>query len=83
MISVAVKGYGIVIWDDADGLRTFGVSDALSAVLADRVDTVLQTVRVRSEEQICEALMSLSGAHLLAQSCDHGPGGCGHDIDLN
>jgi len=83
VISVAVKGYGIVIWDDADGLRTFAVSDALSAVLADRVDTVLEAVEVRSEERICEALLSLNGAHLLAQSCDHGPGGCDRDIDLN
>jgi hypothetical protein len=83
MISVAVKGYGIVIWDDADGWRTFGVSDALSAVLSDRVESVLQAVPIRSDELVCEALMSLTGAHLLAQSCDHGPGECDQDVDLN
>ncbi len=86
MISVAVKGYGIVIWDDAGGWRTFCASEALSAVLSDRIEMTLQSVPIDSEESVGKALMSLTGALLLAQSCDHDPGdpgGCDGDIGLN
>ena len=78
MISVAVQGYGIVIWDGDGGWRTFTPSDSMSAVLAARVEQALgdRPFRDDSDEAVCSALLSIAGAHLLAVDCDHGPGGC-------
>jgi hypothetical protein len=84
MISVAVQGYGIVIWDGDGEWRTFTASDALSATLAARVDIALRASEsLSSEEAVCAALLSIHGAHLLAVDCDHGPGGCEGEIERN
>ncbi len=77
MFSVAVKGYGIVIWDDDGEWRTFAPTDSMSAVLADRVAYVLDAVPVPADERdVREALLSMGGAGLLSASCEHGPGEC-------
>jgi hypothetical protein len=83
MISVAVRGYGIVIWDEEHGWRTFSPSESMSAVLSNRVEMALSGLRVESEDDVCDALLTLTGAHLLARSCEHGPGGCDDEIGLN
>lgn len=77
MISVAIQGYGIVLWEDDGSWRTFTASERLSAFLATRVEAALEEHRpLDSEEAVCAALLSIAGAHLLAVDCDHGPGGC-------
>lgn len=85
MISIAVQGYGIVIWDGDGEWRTFTPSDSMSAVLAARVEMALEELPSdhESDEAICSALLSIAGAHLLAVDCDHGPGGCDGETDLN
>jgi hypothetical protein len=85
MISIAVQGYGIVIWDGDGEWRTFTPSDSMSAVLAARVEIALQELADDdgSEQAVCAALLSIAGAHLLAVDCDHGPGGCDGEADLN
>ena len=81
MFSVAVRGYGIVIWDDDGQWRTFGANESMSATLAARVELALGTVPVGTldQDEACSALLSIAGAHLLAVDCDHGPGGCPED----
>ena len=77
MISVAVKGYGIVIWDGDGRWRTFTTSDAMSATLAARVELALAGTTVTDDERtVMEALLSITGAHLFAVDCDHDPGEC-------
>jgi hypothetical protein len=77
MFSVAIKGFGIVIYDDAGGWRVFSQSDSLSARLATRVEFALQTVPAAANEQEArEALLAIAGAGLLSASCDHAPGEC-------
>ncbi len=77
MFSVAVKGYGIVIWDDDGEWRTFAPTDALAATLADRVTYALEMVPCPSQERdVREALLAIRGAGLLSADCDHGPGEC-------
>ncbi|MGH2402022.1 MAG: hypothetical protein ACRDE6_04865 [Candidatus Limnocylindria bacterium] len=77
MFSVAVKGYGIVIWDGEGEWRTFGATDSLSAILAARVESALDGVPIVGDERdIREALLSMSGAGLLSADCEHGPGEC-------
>jgi hypothetical protein len=77
MFSVAVKGYGIVIWDGEGEWRTFGATDSLSATLAARVESALDSVPlVGDERDIREALLAMSGAGLLSADCEHGPGEC-------
>ena len=44
MFSVAVKGYGIVIWDGDGEWRTFSATESLSATLAARVENALEMV---------------------------------------
>ena len=44
MISIAVQGYGIVIWDGDGDWRTFTPSDSMSAVLAARVEQALDVL---------------------------------------
>jgi hypothetical protein len=85
MISVAVKGYGIVIWSGEGEWRTFTASDTLSALLATRVEIALQEApgSLESDRAVCAALLSIDGAHLLAVDCDHGPGGCEGEIERN
>lgn len=82
MISVAVKGYGLVIWDGEDRWRTYAPSDAISATLAARVEQALGTAVATSDDAIRDALLSISGAHLLAEWRE-GPGGTDADIELN
>ncbi len=77
MFSVAVRGYGIVIWDDDGEWRTYGPTDAMTATLSDRVAHALDSVSpMAHEEEIREALLGISGAGLLSASCEHGPGEC-------
>ena len=77
MFSVAVKGYGIVIWDGDGAWRVFSATTSLSATLTARVEFALDSVAVPSDEiDIREALLSLSGAGLLSADCEHGPGEC-------
>jgi hypothetical protein len=84
MISVAVQGYGIVIWEGDGEWRTFTASDSMSATLAARVEIALgESLSLTSDEAVCAALLSIHGAHLLAVDCDHGPGGCEGEIERN
>jgi hypothetical protein len=85
MFSVAVKGYGIVIWDDDGMWRTFGANESLSATLSARVELALESLELghRSEDAVCSALLEIAGAHLLAVDCDHGPDDCCDDDSLN
>jgi len=85
MISVAVKGYGIVIWDGDGEWRTFTPSDALSALLAARVEQALDAAGIpsTSDEAVCSALLTIAGAHLLAVDCDHAPGECDGEAGRN
>jgi hypothetical protein len=83
MISVAIRGYGIVVWDDTRGLRTYGITDRLSATLSDRVEHALGSLASTDEGAIRDALLGLSGSLLLAEDCEHGPGGCGPSLELN
>lgn len=77
VFSVAVKGYGIVIWDGDGSWRTFGPTDTLSAMLAARVEYALQTVPAPADEgEAREALLAIAGAGLLSIDCDHAPGEC-------
>ena len=77
VFSVAVKGYGIVIWDGDGSFRTFGPTDTLSAMLAARVEYALQTVPAPADElEAREALLAIAGAGLLSIDCDHAPGEC-------
>jgi hypothetical protein len=78
MISVAVQGYGIVIWDGDGEWRTFTASDSMSAMLAARVQIALDELVASDEDEsaVTAALLSITGAHLLAVDCDHEPGQC-------
>ena len=86
MFSVAVKGYGIVIWDDDGMWRTFGANESMSATLSARVEQALEGLvlgPLSGEDAVCSALLSISGAHLLSVDCTHGPDGCCDDDGLN
>lgn len=77
MFSVAVRGYGIVIWDGDGSWRTFGANESLNAMLAARVEYALRTVVVPADEyQVRGALLAIAGAGLLSADCEHGPGEC-------
>lgn len=77
MFSLAVRGYGIVIWAGAGEWRTFGANESLSATLAARVEQALASVPALADEhEIREALLAISGAGLLSADCEHGPGEC-------
>lgn len=83
MFSVAVKGYGIVIWDGDGEWRTFGATESLSATLTARVENALEMVLTSgTETDVREALLSLSGAGLLSADCEHGPGECDGEESL-
>ena len=81
MFSVAVKGYGIVIWDGDGMWRTFGANESMSATLSARVELALQDVELgyRSDDAVCAALLEIAGAHLLSVDCSHGPDDCCED----
>lgn len=75
MFSVAVRGYGIVVWDDGQW-RTFSASESLSATLAARVENALEPIAYGYEDDVRDALLAMSGTTLLAEECDHGRGCC-------
>lgn len=82
MFSVAVKGYGIVIWDDDGAWRIFGANESLSATLSARVELALAAIPgYDNEHDIRDALLSMSGAGLLSADCEHGPGECDGDTN--
>ena len=85
MFSIAVQGYGIVIWDGDGEWRTYAPSSSMSAMLAARVEQALEELPSLQEpdEVVCSALLSIAGAHLLAVECDHGPGGCDGESEPN
>ena len=79
MFSVAIKGYGIVIYEASGRWRVFSTSDSLSARLATRVECALRNVPAPApadEHQAREALLAIAGAGLLSTDCDHAPGDC-------
>ena len=83
MFSVAVKGYGIVIWDGDGEWRTFGATESLSATLTARVEHALEMVPTSgTETDVRDALLSLSGAGLLSADCEHRPGECDGEESL-
>jgi hypothetical protein len=65
VFSVAVKGYGIVLWDEGCW-RTFSPSESLAAILAVRVENAVGSTTGRHENEIRDALLQMSGAFLLA-----------------
>jgi hypothetical protein len=78
MISIAVQGYGIVIWSRTGEWRTYTASDSISAVLSARVEMALDSLIPpdQGEDAVRSALLTIAGAHLLAVDCDHAPGEC-------
>jgi hypothetical protein len=83
VISVAVKGYGIVIWESAERWRTFTVSANRSVLLAARVEQALATLSIESDDAVRDVLLSIAGARLLTAECGHGPGECEDSVWLN
>ncbi len=82
MFSVAVKGYGIVIWDGDGEWRTFGATESHSAILAARVEAALETVPALAREvEVREALLDITGSGLLSADCEHEPGECDGETD--
>src|SRR5262245_55128581 len=81
MFSVAVKGYGIVIWEGDGAWRTFSANESMSATLAARVEMALETLDHPrpTEDAACSALLPIAGAHLLSVDCRHGPNDCCSD----
>ncbi|MGH2429759.1 MAG: hypothetical protein ACRDGV_12935 [Candidatus Limnocylindria bacterium] len=77
MIAVAVRGYGIVIWREADSWRTYGRSDALAATLSARVEAAFGAIDPDAQATVRGALLSITGAHLLAD--DGADGELGRD----
>jgi hypothetical protein len=83
MISVAVRGYGIVIWDGDGTWRTFAPSESLASLLNARVEIALSPAhRFHDVEETTAALLEITGARLLAVECGHGPGECDDAVDL-
>lgn len=78
MISIAVQGYGIVIWHGDGEWRTYTASASVSAILARRVEIALAALPSvnESDDAVCSALLTITGAHLLSVDCDHAPGEC-------
>ena len=86
VISVAVEGYGIVIWRGEGEWRTYTASDSMSAMLATRVQIALNehvTVPGPDDATVTAALLSIAGAHLFAVDCDHAPGECPGEGDAH
>ena len=79
MFSVAVKGYGIVLWEDGQW-RTFSASESLAATLAARVEHALEPIAYGYEADIRDALVAMPGAALLMEECGGGPGCCDGDL---
>ena len=78
MFSVAVKGYGIVIWDDDGMWRTFSANDSMSATLSARVEMALESVpepATQTGRGVLGAPLD-RGRHLFSVDCNHGPDDC-------
>jgi hypothetical protein len=83
MISVAIQGFGIVIWDGDGAWRTFAPTESLASMLNARVELALGPAhRCRGPEETTAALLEITGARLLAVECGHGPGECDDAVDL-
>lgn len=84
MISIAIQGFGIVIWDGDGRWRTFAPSDAIATLLNARVELALATVphAMPDDEAAMGALLDITGARLFAIECGHGPGECDDAVDL-
>ncbi|MGH2446046.1 MAG: hypothetical protein ACRDGD_08420 [Candidatus Limnocylindria bacterium] len=82
MISVAVRGYGLVIWDEPGAWRVFSISTRAGTSLAARVDDALRAADLDGSEAVRRALLSITGSLLLVDSafpeCD---GDCDCDDD--
>ena len=78
MISVAVQGYGIVIWTGVDQWRVFAQTASHSAILSARVELALRAPVPGDvgDHGVIAALLSIRGAHLFAVDCDHELGEC-------
>ena len=76
MFSVAVKGYGIVIWDDDGMWRTYSANEWMSATLSARVEMALEGLELGhcSQDAACSALLSIAGAHLFSIGLQPRPG---------
>ncbi len=82
MISVLVKGYGLVVWHDATDWRAYGRSDALTATLTARVGMALTKTSDEAHDEAHDAahdavrdqLLRIHGAMLFAdQPADEAP----------
>jgi hypothetical protein len=83
MISVAVRGYGIVIWEGDGTWRTFAPTESLASMLNNRVEIALSPAHgFHDVEEATAALLEITGARLLAVECGHGPGECDDAVDL-
>ena len=76
----ARSSFAASFWDEEHGWRTFSANESTSAMLANRVETALRSMPIDSEDEACEALLTMAGSHLLARSCDHGPGECDSEV---
>jgi hypothetical protein len=70
MISVAVRGYGVVIWRTSEDWKAYGRSDRLTATLSTRVQMALGAGEVRSADEAREALLTIAGAAILTDEDD-------------
>lgn len=67
MISVLVKGYGVIVWHDADHWRAYCRSDAVTAMLSTRVGMALTASAGESHDAVRDQLLRIRGALLLAE----------------
>jgi len=75
MISVLVKGYGLVVWHDATDWRAYGRTDAMTATLSARVGTALTKTTDEAHDAVRDQLLRIRGAMLFAdQPPDEAPG---------
>ena len=83
MISVAIQGFGIVIWDGDSRWRTFAPTESLASILNARVELALGVPHhLGDREQATAALLQITGSRLLAVECGHGPGECDDAVDI-
>lgn len=84
MISIAVQGYGIVIWDGDGTWRTFARTESLASLLNARVELAFAGASRGGfdREGATAALLEITGARLLAVECGHGPGECDDAVDI-
>lgn len=66
VIAVGVRGYGVVIWRDSDCWRVYAGDDAQGATLATRAEWALSLARSDRPQDVCDALLEIPGARLIA-----------------